>query len=110
MTDCEAVASMVSKGDSYTIALAEALNSSHKAKLVRNRLHPGEHGPWEGIGDAKFATTEPVHWFNNIHPHCAIRMRAPVEHEHAHPIRCQHQHRGHRRADPQPISADNHQR
>ena len=66
MTDCEAVASVGSKGNSYTIALAEALNSSHKAELARNRLHPGEHGPWEGIGDAKLATTEPVHWFNNI--------------------------------------------
>ena len=47
LSDCEAVASVGSKGDSYDNALAEALNSLYKAELIRNR------GPWEDIDAAR---------------------------------------------------------
>ena len=38
---------MGSKGDSYDNALAEALNSLHKAELIRNQ------GPWQDIDAAR---------------------------------------------------------
>ncbi len=75
LSDCEAVASVGSKGDSYDNALAEALNSLYKAELIRNR------GPWEDIDAVELATAEWVHWFNTIRPHSAIGMRTPAEHE-----------------------------
>ena len=75
LSDCEAVASVGSKGDSYDNALAEALNSLYKAELIRNQ------GPWEDIDAVEVATAEWVHWFNTIRPHSAIGMRTPAEHE-----------------------------
>ena len=75
LSDCEAVASVGSKGDSYDNALAEALNSLYKAELIRNQ------GPWEDIDAVELATAEWVHWFNTIRPHSAIGMRTPAEHE-----------------------------
>lgn len=83
LSDCDAVASVGSKGDSYDNALAEALNSLYKAELIRNRHYLDAHGPWEGIDDVEFATAEWVHWFNTVRPHSAIGMRAPVQHEQA---------------------------
>ena len=47
LSECEAVASVGSKGDSYDNALAEALNSLYKAELIRNQ------GPWEDIDAAR---------------------------------------------------------
>ncbi|WP_243858890.1 IS3 family transposase [Actinomyces sp. ZJ308] len=75
LADCEAVASVGSKGDSYDNALAEALNSLYKAELIRNQ------GPWQDIDAVEVATAEWVHWFNTIRPHSAIGMRTPAEHE-----------------------------
>ena len=75
LAECEAVASVGSKGDSYDNALAEALNSLYKAELIRNQ------GPWEDIDAVEVATAEWVHWFNTIRPHSAIGMRTPAEHE-----------------------------
>ncbi|WP_158247707.1 integrase core domain-containing protein, partial [Actinomyces qiguomingii] len=83
LSDCDAVASVGSKGDSYDNALAEALNSLYKAELIRNRHYLDDHGPWQGIDDVEFATAEWVHWFNNTRPHSAIDMHAPIEHEQA---------------------------
>ena len=68
LSDCEVVASVGSKGDSYDNALAEALNSLYKAELIRNR------GAWEDIDAVEAATAEWVHWFNTIRPHSAIGM------------------------------------
>ncbi|SDN33798.1 integrase core domain-containing protein [Actinomyces ruminicola] len=81
LSDCDAVASVGSKGDSYDNALAEALNSLYKAELIRNHKYLDEHGPWQGIDDVELATAEWVHWFNTVRPHSAIDMHAPVEHE-----------------------------
>ena len=47
LSECEAVASVGSTGDSYDNALAEALNSLYKAELIRNQ------GPWEDIDAAR---------------------------------------------------------
>ena len=52
LADCQAVASVGSKGDSYDNALAEALNSLYKAELIRNK------GPWTCIDDVELATAE----------------------------------------------------
>lgn len=75
LEDCQAVASVGSKGDSYDNALAEALNSLYKAELIRNK------GPWTSIDDVEVATAEWVHWYNTVRPHSAIGMLTPVEHE-----------------------------
>ena len=75
LSECEAVASVGSKGDSYDNALAEALNSLYKAELIRNQ------GPWEDIDAVEVATAEWVHWFNTIRPHSAVGLRTPSEHE-----------------------------
>ncbi|SDN24114.1 integrase core domain-containing protein [Actinomyces ruminicola] len=83
LSDCDAVASVGSKGDSYDNALAEALNSLYKAELIRNHTYLDDHGPWEGIDDVELATAEWVHWFNTVRPHSAIDMHSPVQHEQA---------------------------
>ena len=58
LAECDAVASVGSKGDSYDNAMAEALNSLYKAELIRNR------GPWVSINDVEIATAEWVDWYN----------------------------------------------
>ena len=55
LAECEAVASVGSKADSYDNALAEALNSLCKAELIRNQ------GPWEDIDAVEVAAAEWVH-------------------------------------------------
>ncbi|AXE38162.1 hypothetical protein JS278_02937 [Acidipropionibacterium virtanenii] len=75
LADCDAVASVGSKGDSYDNAMAEALNSLYKAELIRNR------GPWTGINDVEIATAEYVDWFNNRRLHGEIGHVPPAEFE-----------------------------
>ena len=96
LADCEAVASVGSKGDSYDNALAEALNSLYKAELIRNQ------GPWEDIDAVEVATAEWVHWFNTTRPHSAIGMRTPAEHEAAWAPDTHHDH--HRQEQSQPTT------
>ena len=96
LADCEAVASVGSKGDSYDNALAEALNSLYKAELIRNQ------GPWEDIDAVEVATAEWVHWFNTTRPHSAIGMRTPAEHEAAWAPDTHHDH--HRQEQSQPAT------
>lgn len=100
--DCDAVASVGSKGDSYDNALAEALNSLYKAELIRNSAHLDAHGPWQGLDDVEVATAAWVHWYNTVRPHSAIDMHTPVEHETAWtpPPDTGHQHDNH----PQPAT------
>lgn len=73
IAECDAVASVGSKGDSYDNAMAEALNSLYKAELIRNR------GPWTGINDVEIATAEYVDWFNNRRLHSEIGHVPPAE-------------------------------
>jgi len=75
LDECEAVASVGSKGDSYDNAMAEALNSLYKAELVRNT------GPWEGIDDLEKATAAYVDWYNNQRLHGELGHVPPTEHE-----------------------------
>lgn len=73
LAECDAVASVGPKGDSYDNAMAEALNSLYKAELVRNL------GPWESINDLEYATAEWVDWFNERRLHGELDHRPPVE-------------------------------
>ncbi len=73
LAECDAVASVGSKGDSYDNAMAEALNSLYKAELVRNL------GPWESINDLEIATAEWVDWFNERRLHGELDQRPPAE-------------------------------
>lgn len=75
LAECDAVASVGSKGDSYDNAMAEALNSLFKAELIRNR------GPWAGINDVEFATAEWVDWYNERRLHGELGHVPPAEHE-----------------------------
>lgn len=73
LAECDAVASVGSKGDSYDNAMAEALNSLYKAELVRNL------GPWQSINDLEIATAEWVDWFNERRLHGELDQRPPAE-------------------------------
>ena len=75
LDECDAVASVDSKGDSYDNAMAEALNSLDKAELIRNR------GPWTGINDVETATADYIDWFNNRRLHGEIGHVPPAEFE-----------------------------
>lgn len=78
LAECDAVASVGSKGDSYDNAMAEALNSLYKAELVRNR------GPWKSINDLEIATAEWVDWWNQRRLHGELDHRPPAEIETTH--------------------------
>lgn len=75
LAECEAVASVGSKGDSYDNAMAEAFNSLYKAELIRN------HGPWQSINDVEIATAEYIDWFNQRRLHGEIGHVPPAEFE-----------------------------
>ncbi len=75
LDECDAVASVGSKGDSYDNAMAEALNSLYKAELIRNI------GPWEGIEDVEKETAEWVGWYNTERLHGELGHVPPAEHE-----------------------------
>ncbi len=73
LAECDAVASVGSKGDSYDNAMAEALNSLYKAELVRN------FGSWQSINDLEIATAEWVDWWNERRLHGELKWRPPAE-------------------------------
>lgn len=75
LDECDAVASVGSKGDSFDNAMAEALNSLYKAELVRNR------GPWRSINDLEIATAEWVDWYNERRLHGELDHVTPAEFE-----------------------------
>lgn len=83
LAECDAVASVGSKGDSYDNAMAEALNSLYKAELVRNR------GPWASINDLEIATAEYVDWWNERRLHGELDQRPPAEVEADYWVICQ---------------------
>ncbi len=51
--------SVGSVGDSYDNALAESIIGLYKTELIRRR------GPWRGLDDVEYATSEWVDWFNH---------------------------------------------
>lgn len=73
LAECDAVASVGSKGDSFDNAMAEALNSLYKAELIRNR------GPWVSINDVEIATAEWVDWYNERRLHGELSHLPPAE-------------------------------
>lgn len=68
-------ASIGTVGDSYDNAMAEALNGTYKAELVRRQ------GPWRTRGAAEFATIEWIDWYNTARLHTEIGDIPPLEHE-----------------------------
>jgi transposase InsO family protein len=68
-------ASIGSVGDSYDNAMAEALNGTYKAELIRRR------GPWRTPNQAEFATIEWIDWYNTARLHGELGHVPPAEHE-----------------------------
>jgi transposase InsO family protein len=68
-------ASVGSRGDSYDNAMAEALNGTFKAELVKL------HGPWRSRAQLELAIIEWIDWYNTRRLHREIGDVPPVEHE-----------------------------
>ena len=66
LAECDIVASVGSKGDSYDNAMAEAFNSLYKWELIYRQ------GPWRGLDDVEFATLDYIDWFNHRRLHGEI--------------------------------------
>ena len=77
---CEAVASVGSKGDSYDNAMAEALNSLFKAECIRNPVTRPKGG-WKSVVDVEIAVAEYVDWFNHRRLYDEIWLIPPAEFE-----------------------------
>jgi putative transposase len=75
------VASVGSKGDSYDNAAAEALNSTFKTELIRNRQMLIKRGPWKSIDDVEIAVAEWVDWYNSSRLHGSLADIPPAEYE-----------------------------
>lgn len=75
LTEAGIAASIGSVGDSYDNAMAEALNGTYKAELIRRR------GPWRTRAQAEFATIEWIDWYNTARLHTEIGDIPPAEHE-----------------------------
>jgi len=73
LSDLGITASVGSRGDSYDNALAESVNASYKAELIRAR------GPWRTIEQVEFATLEWVDWFNTTRLHENLGHCTPAE-------------------------------
>ena len=81
LEEVEAVASVGTKGDSYDNAAAEALNSTFKAELIRNRHILAAKGPWKSIDDVEIAVAEWVDWYNTSRLHGSLGDIPPAEYE-----------------------------
>lgn len=68
-------ASVGSRGDSYDNAMAESLNGTFKAELVKL------HGPWRTRGQLEIAIIEWIDWYNAMRLHGEIGDVPPAEHE-----------------------------
>ena len=75
LADAGIDASIGSVGDSYDNAMAEALNGTYKAELIRAR------GPWRTRHQAEFATIEWIDWYNTARLHSEIGHVPPHEHQ-----------------------------
>lgn len=64
-----------SVGDGYDNAMAEALNGTYKAEVIRPR------GQWRTRNQAEFATIEWIDWYYTTCLHSQIGHIAPLEHE-----------------------------
>jgi len=75
LAEAGVAASVGSKGDSYDNAMAEALNGTFKAELVKL------HGPWRTRGQLEIAIIEWIDWYNAVRLHREIGDMPPAEHE-----------------------------
>ena len=66
-------ASVGSRGDSYDNAMAESLNGTFKAELVRL------HGPWRTRSQLEKAVIDWIHWYNATRLHGEIGHIPPAE-------------------------------
>ena len=84
LEEVDLVASVGSKGDSYDNAAAEALNSTFKTELIRNRKILLKNGPWKSIDDVEIAVAEWVDWYNATRLHGSLGDIPPIEYEALH--------------------------
>jgi len=77
LAELGALPSIGSVGDAYDNALAEAINATYKAELVRG---PGQ-GPWKNVDDLELATLSWVHWYNTERLHEYLDYVPPAEFE-----------------------------
>jgi putative transposase len=68
-------ASIGSTGDSYDNAMAEALNGTFKAELVKR------HGPWRSRAELETAIINWIYWYNETRLHGEIGDMPPAEYE-----------------------------
>jgi putative transposase len=68
-------ASVGSRGDSYDNAMAESLNGTFKAELIKL------HGPWRTRDATEIAIIEWIDWYNAVRLHGEIGDIPPAEHE-----------------------------
>jgi putative transposase len=75
LAEAKVAASVGSRGDSYDNAMAESLNGTFKAELVKL------HGPWRTRGQLEIAVIEWIDWYNAARLHREIGDVPPAEHE-----------------------------
>jgi putative transposase len=76
LTEANIAASIGTVGDSYDNAMAEALNGTFKAELVKL------HGPWRTRNELETAIINWIYWYNETRLHREIGDIPPAEHEH----------------------------
>jgi putative transposase len=77
LTDVGIERSVGRTGDSYDNALAESVNALYKKELI------SRGGPWNTVADVIVATSEWVHWYNNVRLHSWCGDVPPLEFEQA---------------------------
>jgi putative transposase len=75
LAEVDVAASVGSRGDSYDNAMAESLNGTFKAELIRL------HGPWRTRDATEIAIIEWIDWYNAVRLHGEIGDMPPAEHE-----------------------------
>jgi putative transposase len=75
LAEAKVAASVGSRGDSYDNAMAESLNGTFKAELVKL------HGPWRTRSQLEIAVIEWIDWYNAVRLHREIGDIPPAEHE-----------------------------
>ena len=75
LAEAKVAASVGSRGDSYDNAMAESLNGTFKAELVKL------HGPWRSRGQLELAIIEWIDWYNAVRLHREIGDIPPAEFE-----------------------------
>ena len=76
LADARIAASIGTVADSYDNAMAEALNGTFKAELVKL------HGPWRTRAELETAIINWIYWYNERRLHGEIGDMPPAEYEH----------------------------